>query len=280
MTARASGNGHRATATAHRALRQPRPRPTSGRGCGSAAGWPAAGSTASTWPSWTCATTPGIVQCVVDGSADVRSEYVVAVDGHGAAPARGHGERRLATGDVEVGDCTVEVLVGGRAAAVPVEDRAEVDEAVRLRHRYVDLRRPRMQAQPADAGRGQRGPPARHGRQGFCEVETPLLWAPDPRGGPGVRRAQPPAPGVVLRPAPEPPAGQAAAHGGRVRPLLPDRPVPARRGPPGRPPVRVHPARHGGLLRRPGRRARPSSPRPCSTPPRRPPASGPAPSSR
>ena len=56
---------------------------------------------------------------------------------------------------------------------------------------------------------------------------------------------------------------------GRHRPLLPDRPLPARRGPAGRPPVRVHAARRRGELRRPGRRARRSSARRCSTPPRR-----------
>ncbi len=58
-------------------------------------------------------------------------------------------------------------------------------------------------------------------------------------------------------------------HGRRHRPLLPDRPLPARRGPPCRPSVRVHAARRRDELRRPGRRARRGLARRCSTPPRR-----------
>ena len=63
--------------------------------------------------------------------------------------------------------------------------------------------------------------------QGFVEVETPMLVPSHARGCPRVHRAQPPAAGFVLRPAAEPAAVQAAADGGRHRPLLPDRPLPA-----------------------------------------------------
>ena len=58
----------------------------------------------------------------------------------------------------------------------------EADEIVRLRHRYVDLRRADA-AQPAGAGHGQqRDPPAPMERQGFVEIETPMLIAPTPEG--------------------------------------------------------------------------------------------------
>ncbi len=88
----------------------------------------------------------GIVQCVVDGAADLRSEYVVAVSGLVRRRPEGMDNPQLATGAVEVGECTVEVLSAAEPPPFAVEDRAEVDEAVRLRHRYVDLRRPRLQA--------------------------------------------------------------------------------------------------------------------------------------
>ncbi len=124
----------------------------------------------------------GIVQCVVDGSVDVRSEYVVAVAGTVRRRPEGMDNPNLATGQVEVGDCTVEVLAAAEPPPFPVEDRAEVDEAVRLRHRYVDLRRPRLQAnlrlRATVTGAIRRAFDA----QGFCEVETPLLWAPTPEG--------------------------------------------------------------------------------------------------
>ena len=63
-----------------------------------------------------------------------------------------------------------------------VDDRVDVDEVIRLRHRYVDLRRPRMQSNLRLRATRQRGAPGGHGPAGFVEVETPLLWAPTPEG--------------------------------------------------------------------------------------------------
>ena len=124
----------------------------------------------------------GIVQCVVDGSVELRNEYVVSVSGVVRRRPEGMENPSLGTGEVEVGDCTVEVLSAAEPPPFHVEDRTDVDEAVRLRHRYVDLRRPRMQANlrlraaVVSAIRGAME------RQGFCEVETPLLWSPTPEG--------------------------------------------------------------------------------------------------
>jgi aspartyl-tRNA synthetase len=124
----------------------------------------------------------GIVQCVVDGSADVRSEYVVAVTGVVRRRPEGMDNPHLATGEVEVGECTVEVLSLSEPPPFAVEDRVEVDEAVRLRHRYVDLRRPRLQANLRLRATVNAAIRRAFDRQGFCEVETPLLWAPTPEG--------------------------------------------------------------------------------------------------
>ncbi len=124
----------------------------------------------------------GIVQCVVDGAADLRSEYVVAVSGQVRRRPEGMDNPQLATGAVEVGECTVEVLSAAEPPPFAVEDRAEVDEAVRLRHRYVDLRRPRLQANLRLRATVNAALRRSFERQGFCEVETPLLWAPTPEG--------------------------------------------------------------------------------------------------
>ncbi len=124
----------------------------------------------------------GVIQCVVDGAADLRSEYVVAVTGTVRRRPEGMANPALATGELEVGDCSVEVLAAAEPPPFAVEDRVEVDEGVRLRYRYIDLRRPRMQANlrlRAAVNGAIRGAMA---RQGFCEVETPLLWAPTPEG--------------------------------------------------------------------------------------------------
>jgi len=124
----------------------------------------------------------GIVQCVVDGAAELRSEYVVAVEGTVRRRPAGMENPALGTGEIEVGDCSVEVLAPAEPPPFAVEDRVEVDEALRLRHRYVDLRRPRMQANLRLRATVNAAIRRAMDRQGFCEVETPLLWAPTPEG--------------------------------------------------------------------------------------------------
>jgi len=124
----------------------------------------------------------GIVQCVVDGSVDVRSEWVLRIEGTVRARPAGTVNPELSTGEIELTDCTVEVLSEAEAPPFPVDDRAEVDESVRLHYRFVDLRRPRMQRNLRLRGRVLGAMRAAMVRQGFCEVETPLLWTPTPEG--------------------------------------------------------------------------------------------------
>ncbi|MHB8682094.1 MAG: aspartate--tRNA ligase [Acidimicrobiales bacterium] len=124
----------------------------------------------------------GIVQCVVDGTVDVRSEWVVRVEGTLRRRPAGTDNAELPTGEVELADCTVEVLNRAEPPPFPVDDRAETDEPVRLRYRYVDIRRPRMQAnlrRRAAVVGAMRGAMV---ERGFTEVETPLLWTPTPEG--------------------------------------------------------------------------------------------------
>ncbi|MGC1419939.1 MAG: aspartate--tRNA ligase [Acidimicrobiales bacterium] len=124
----------------------------------------------------------GIVQVVVDGSVDARSEYVVRVTGTVTRRPEGTVNERLATGEVELTDCTVEVLAVAEAPPFQLDDRIDIDEQVRLRHRYLDLRRDTMQRNLRLRAVVNRALRAAMDEQGFCEVETPLLWAPTPEG--------------------------------------------------------------------------------------------------
>jgi aspartyl-tRNA synthetase len=124
----------------------------------------------------------GIIQCVVDGSVDVRSEWVICVTGTVRHRPEGTVNPGIATGEVELGDCSVEILNEAEPPPFPVDDRAEADEPVRLKYRYVDLRRPRMQRNLRLRARVNAALRAAMDRQGFAEIETPILWAPTPEG--------------------------------------------------------------------------------------------------
>ena len=124
----------------------------------------------------------GLVQCVVDHAHDLRSEYVLRVTGTVRVRPAGTANPSLATGEVEVGDCRVEVLSTAEPPPFPVADQIDADEVVRLRHRYVDLRRDRMQRNlrlralvNATLRRAMED-------QGLLEVETPMLMGSTPEG--------------------------------------------------------------------------------------------------
>ena len=124
----------------------------------------------------------GVVQCVVDGAHDLRSEYVVRVRGTVRIRPEGTTNPALPTGDVEIGDATVEVLSEAEPPPFPLTDRVETDETVRLRHRYVDLRRDRLQRNLEVRATVNAALRTAMARQGFTEVETPMLIASTPEG--------------------------------------------------------------------------------------------------
>ncbi|MDP8976709.1 MAG: aspartate--tRNA ligase [Actinomycetota bacterium] len=124
----------------------------------------------------------GVVQCVVDHAHDLRAEYVLRVSGTVRARPEGTVNPSLGTGEVEVGDCEVEVLSTAHPPPFPVTDRTEADEGVRLRHRYVDLRRDRMQRNLRLRARVNAALRRSMEDQGFLEVETPVLIGSTPEG--------------------------------------------------------------------------------------------------
>jgi len=124
----------------------------------------------------------GIVQAVVEGSVDVRSEFVLRVTGTVSLRPEGTVNDRLATGEVELTDCVVEVLSAAEPPPFQIDERSDVDEQVRLKYRYIDVRREKMQRNLRLRAKVNATLRRAMERQGFCEVETPLLWAPTPEG--------------------------------------------------------------------------------------------------
>ena len=88
----------------------------------------------------------------------------------------------LPTGAVEVGATVLEVLSEAETVPFPIDDRIDADEVLRLRHRYLDLRRPRMQRNLRTRARVNSALRRSLDAQGFVEIETPMLIASTPEG--------------------------------------------------------------------------------------------------
>lgn len=125
----------------------------------------------------------GVLQCVVDNAVDVRSEYVIRVTGVVRARPDGTVNTTLATGEVELGECEVEVLNAAEPPPFPIDQRADdVDENIRLRYRYLDIRRERMQRNIRIRASVNSAIRKAMERQNFIEVETPFLMPSTPEG--------------------------------------------------------------------------------------------------
>jgi len=133
----------------------------------------------------------GLTQCVFNpgtggaahGRAEgVRAEFVLAVRGTVGARPAGTENPKLATGAVEVQVSELRILNESRPLPFQLDDDADVDETLRLKYRYLDLRRPHMLR--AFQIRDQVCRAARDylHAQGFLEVETPFLTRSTPEG--------------------------------------------------------------------------------------------------
>jgi aspartyl-tRNA synthetase len=124
----------------------------------------------------------GLIQCVVDGGHDLRSEHVVRVTGELRLRPEGTINEAIPTGEVEIGASEVEILSVAEPPPFQVDGRVEAEEQVRLRYRYVDLRSERMQHNLRVRAKVNAAIRNSMARQGFVEIETPLLWTPTPEG--------------------------------------------------------------------------------------------------
>jgi aspartyl-tRNA synthetase len=112
----------------------------------------------------------------------VRSEFVLAVRGTVGARPAGTENSRLATGAVEVQVSEVKVLNESRPLPFQLDDDAEIDETLRLKYRYLDMRRPHVLRAFQVRDQVCRSVRDYLHAQGFLEVETPFLTRSTPEG--------------------------------------------------------------------------------------------------
>ena len=110
------------------------------------------------------------------------SESVVRVSGEVRARPEGTANPELPTGEVEIAVSELEVLAEAETPPFVIEDRIEASEELRLRYRYLDLRRPEMTKVLEMRHRINRIVRDEMESRGFREVETPLLGRSTPEG--------------------------------------------------------------------------------------------------
>jgi aspartyl-tRNA synthetase len=111
-----------------------------------------------------------------------KTESVVAVSGEVRARPEGTVNPNLPTGEVEVVVSDVDILSVAETPPFPIEDRIEADELLRLRYRYLDLRRPEMTAMLRLRHRINHLMRNHMDALGFVEIETPMLTRSTPEG--------------------------------------------------------------------------------------------------
>ncbi len=121
-------------------------------------------------------------QALTNRATQVRSEYVIAVEGVVDTRSAETVNPAIQTGEVEVVVRKLWILNTSKTPPFPMEDTVDVNEEMRLKHRYVDLRRPRMQRNIILRSKLSFAVREYMYSQGFLELETPFLTKSTPEG--------------------------------------------------------------------------------------------------
>lgn len=115
-------------------------------------------------------------------ASDLRSEYVVRVRGTVGRRPAGSENPKMATGEVEVAAAELEVISVAKTTPFVIEDDVEADEALRLKYRYLDLRRTPMRRMLETRHKVTKIIHSYMDANEFIEVETPMLLKGTPEG--------------------------------------------------------------------------------------------------
>ncbi len=132
----------------------------------------------------------GMTQCVVDPerakafekAGKVRSEFVLAVLGRVRIRPGETQNKNISTGEIEVEVEDIKILNTSKVAPVQISEKQNVEEALRLQYRYVDLRRPSMTANIVTRHKMAKAVRDYLDSQNFLEIETPTLVRSTPEG--------------------------------------------------------------------------------------------------
>jgi aspartyl-tRNA synthetase len=133
----------------------------------------------------------GMTQVVIDAAqaaeaheaaAQVRNEFVIRVEGAVTQRLPGTENAKLDTGQVEVRATALTVLSTAKTPPFPINDPDDADETLRLKYRYLDLRREAINRRIVLRSRLLKALSEIHHREGFVEVETPILIKSTPEG--------------------------------------------------------------------------------------------------
>jgi len=132
----------------------------------------------------------GITQIVFDPkdkksfsiAEKLRREDVIKVKGKVVARKKGMANPKLKTGEVEVEVSEIDVLNKAETPPIEIEDRIEANEDMRLKYRYLDLRRPKMQNRLLMRHKIITAAREFFNKNGFIEMTTPMLMKSTPEG--------------------------------------------------------------------------------------------------
>ncbi len=119
---------------------------------------------------------------VVAVAKELRSEFVVRVEGEVVNRLEERRNPRLATGDVEVVASSIAILNRADTPPFTIEEESDAAEELRLKYRYLDLRRPALTANLLLRHRVTFAVRDYMNRNGFLEIETPMLTKSTPEG--------------------------------------------------------------------------------------------------
>jgi aspartyl-tRNA synthetase len=125
---------------------------------------------------------PSVAPAAAATAATLRPEDVVSVRGLVRRRPAGTENKKLATGEIEIAATEVTVLNRSLTPPFPVQGDVDVDESLRMKYRYIDLRRPHMQRNLALRHRAIKAVRDHLDALGFLEIETPMLIKQTPEG--------------------------------------------------------------------------------------------------